>query len=100
MNGEVMFTHIIRSGIVSSIVDESKRLVRVKFPDLDFVSGPLQVLEFPWMKITTTVNDGHFHTATTPVEIKQWMPKVNENVLCSFLPVEDGDGFVLGRIPV
>jgi len=98
-DSDVMFTHIIRSGFVSSIVDESKRLVRVKFPDLDFISGPLQVLEHPWIYIKTTVNDNHFHTATTPTEIKQWMPKVNENVLCSFLPVEDGDGFVLGRIP-
>ena len=98
-DAEVMFTHIIRSGIVSSIVDESKRLARVKFPDIDFISGPLQVLEFPWMKITTTVNDGHLHTATTPTEIKQWMPKVNEKVLCLFLPVDDGDGFILGVIP-
>ena len=36
----------------------------------------------------------HKHDLT----IKPWMPKVNDTVLTLYLPVFNGDGFVLGGI--
>jgi len=40
------------------------------------------------------VQEGHQHDLT----IKPWMPLVNDTVLTLYLPVFNGDGFVLGGI--
>ena len=42
----------------------------------------------------TELQDGHQHDLT----IKPWMPLVNDTVLTLYLPVFNGDGFVLGGI--
>lgn len=41
------------------------------------------------------VEPDHNHPGST---VTLWLPKINETVLVVYLPVEDGDGFVLGRI--
>lgn len=33
------------------------------------------------------------------LNIKQWMPKINDRVLVIYLPCADSDGFVIGGIP-
>lgn len=68
--------NLLRIGTVSS-VDTSKCRARVYFPDKNYVSGWLSVIQ----------------TSKT-----EWVPKVNEEVVCLYLPVFNGDGFVLGGI--
>ena len=78
--------NMVRVGIVTD-VDKSDRRVRVRFPNLNMTSGWLYVLQSPpdvRIIIDFTV---------TP-----WMPEVNDRVLCLYLPVFNGDGFVLGAI--
>lgn len=72
---ENIITNMVRVGIVSD-VDKKKRCVRVRFPNLNLTSGWLYVLKNP----------------------NSWIPAVNDKVLCLYLPVFNGDGFVLGVI--
>ena len=37
----------------------------------------------------------HHHSGTVTAE---WMPQINDRVLVAYLPVENGDGFILGGI--
>ncbi len=69
--------NMVRVGIVTD-VDKKDRRIRVRFPNLNMTSGWLYVLQFA-------------------PEIS-WMPSVNDKVLCIYIPVFNGDGFVLGAI--
>ena len=80
-----------------------KRLVRVgTVTDIDnMTSGWLYVLDthphipaYDPAQQKTELQDGHQHDLT----IKPWMPLVNDTVLTLYLPVFNGDGFVLGGI--
>ena len=78
--------NMVRVGIVTD-VDKKDRRVRVRFPNLNMTSGWLYVLQSPPdVKIIIDFT-------VTP-----WMPEVNDRVLCLYLPVFNGDGFVLGAI--
>lgn len=78
--------NMVRVGIVTD-VDKNDRRVRVRFPNLNMTSGWLYVLQSPPdVKIIIDFT-------VTP-----WMPEVNDRVLCLYLPVFNGDGFVLGAI--
>lgn len=63
--------------------DADKHMVRVKFQDSDFTSGWLYVLQ-----------------RTSPREDapSYWMPRINDTVLCVYLPIWNGDGFVVGGV--
>ena len=124
MPGENVFKNLIRIGEVSSI-DAVKHTARVRFPSLgDMVSAPLYVLQHKDMAVsmqnagvhdhevsgqtgaggdpshahsfsdTTTEAGEHTHDAVTGY----WMPKVNDTVVCLYVPVDDGDGFILGGL--
>ncbi len=67
--------NVVQVGKVSA-VDEAKRMVRVIWPASGETSGWLYVLQ----------------------QSEIWLPKINEAVLVIYQPVEDGDGFVVGRI--
>ena len=68
---------MVRIGKVSTI-NTDKKTARVIYEDMDdLVSGWLSVLQFSG----------------------SWMPKVNDMVLVLYLPVFNGDGFILGVIP-
>lgn len=82
---ENIISNIVRVGIVSN-VDKNKRRVRVRFPNLSLTSCWLYVLKNP--PIITENN----------VEVSPWIPSVNDKVVCLYLPVFNGDGFVLGAI--
>lgn len=94
---------IIRVGIVTS-VDEKRRTARVKFQGEKLPSGPLHILAArPYVPDDKTDpqkteplkgGDRHVHE----LKIKPWLPKVNAAVLCVYLPVFSGDGFMLGEI--
>lgn len=78
--------NMVRVGIVTD-VDKKDRRVRVRFPNLNMTSGWLYVLQSPPdVKIIIDFT-------VTP-----WMPEVNDRVLCLYIPVFNGDGFVLGAI--
>ena len=62
---------LVQIGLVSD-VDRIKRCVRVLWPD----SGWLYILQ----------------------QSGAWLPDINDRVLVLYLPAEDGDGFVVGRI--
>lgn len=70
-----MDIEMVRIGTVTD-TDTVQKKVRVKFQDENTSSGWLPVLQ----------NAG------------SWLPKVNETVLILFVPVWQGDGYVLGRI--
>ena len=83
---------LIRQGAVMAI-DAGKHRARVKLDGEDH-SGWLCVLQHPGAKVTVETADGHPHNAVLDV----WMPKVNDRVLVLYLPVEGGDGFILGVV--
>lgn len=70
-----LLARLVLEGRVSD-VNESKRQVRVIWPDSGETSGWLYVLK---------------HSEV-------WLPKINELVLVLYLPVFGGDGFVLGGL--
>ena len=100
--------NLVRIGTVTD-VNHQKREVRVKFLNTNLTSGWLRVLnnvpaipdyegnqqtEFEAGGSSEASFASHKHNLT----IKQWMPKVNDTVLTLYLPVFNGDGFVLGGI--
>ncbi len=106
---ENILANLVRIGTVSSI-DSGKRVVRVIFPDKDMVSGWLHVLQHPRAGVYIKPEGEHSHDiiggGKTEIEgehdhaasVTYWMPRVNETVLVLYLPVFNGDGFVLGAI--
>lgn len=73
---------LIRLGIVTDR-DADKHMVRVKFQDEGFTSGWLHVLQ---------------RTSPREDEPVYWTPRINDKVLCAYLPIWNGDGFVLGGV--
>lgn len=118
---EKVLERVVRDGIMSALenlvrirtvtwTDPVKRLARVKFQDAGLPSAPLSVLssrpylpdyevkpqrtEFEAGGSGTAAYERHKHDLT----VKPWMPRVNAVVLCLYLPVWNGDGFILGEI--
>ncbi len=98
---------LVRVGTVSDR-NATMHKVRVYFPDLELTSDWLFCLQRQ-NSITVSGTSGHTHQidgGTTgeagahshTVSFGAWTPAINEQVLCLFLPVRDGDGFVLGGI--
>lgn len=106
---------IVRIGTVMNI-DAGKRRARVKFQSENETSGWLYVVQrfaaelyiAPDAKHTHAITDtytGGGAASTFPEHdhlpgshVTWWMPKINDTVLCLYLPVFNGDGFVLGGI--
>jgi len=104
---------IVQVGVVSD-VDKKKGMVRVIWPASGETSGWLYVLQHFAAGLDITPDAEHTHIITdthgggsASVEpdhnhpgstVTLWLPKINETVLVVYLLVEDGDGFVLGRI--
>lgn len=98
MDVEKILSRLVRIGTVT-VTDPVSRVVRVKFEDTGQTSGKLFVLAnrpyIPDYDVPQkTERDGGGHD----LKIKPWMPQVNAIVLILYLPVLDGDGFVLGEI--
>ena len=75
MEHEKILRNLVRIGTVTA-VDQKKRRARAKFQDSGITSH--------WLYI---VQAG-----------AAWLPKVNDTVLVIYLPVFNGDGFILGVI--
>lgn len=115
MNTEQILSRIVQTGTVSA-VDTSKRMARVILKETGHTSGWLKVLQHYGAnfyiepdaehthKITDTYSGGG-SASTFPSHdhlpgsyLTWWMPKVNDEVLVLYLPVFNGDGFILGGI--
>lgn len=90
-------------------VDNVKHTARVKFPNTEIISGWLHVLDnrpfIPDYDVPQETEpkaggsgDPAFESHKHDLVIKQWMPKINDVVVCLYLPVRNSDGFVLGGI--
>ncbi len=99
---------LVRLGIVTD-VNNDKRIARVKYLDTNKPSGWLAVLinrdfipDYDVPQRTEYESGGSgdaaFESHKHDLIIKPYMPKVNEQVLVLYLPVRDGDGFILGGI--
>lgn len=110
MNNE-MLVNLVRIGSVSA-VDPAKRAARVLFADTGQTSGWLRVLQHTGAAMQVTPDGEHTHeitggdgTASTQPNhnhpgsfLSIWMPKVNDQVLVFYLPVFNGDGFIIGGV--
>lgn len=102
-----ILANLVRVGTVFA-VDGGARKARVRFEDKNLTSGWLPVLKSP--PFIPSANEAHTETAAGgsgeaafeshrhSLVIKPWMPSVNDTVLCLYVPVENGDGYVLGAI--
>lgn len=108
MDVEKILKHLVRIGTVT-VTDPVKRVARVKFEDTGQTSGLLYVLAnrpyVPDYDVPQRTEfeaggsgDPAFASHKHDLIIKPWMPKVNAVVLTVYLPVLDGDGFILGEI--
>lgn len=77
MDSEKILARLVQIGTVSA-VDGTKRMARVILKETGHTSGWLCVL--------------------SPYASTQRMPRVNDQVLVLYLPVFNGDGFILGGI--
>ena len=73
MDSEVILSRMVQIGTVSA-VDHSRRMVRVIFKETCHTSS--------WLKVLSSCG----------------IPEVNDQVLVLYLPVLNGDGFILGGI--
>ena len=114
MDVEKILSGLVRLGTVTA-VDNDQRLARVKFQDQNLPSDWLPVLisldvmhYYPyddpqWTEFETEhkgskEGDPDYAEHRHKVILKPYMPKVNDQVLTVFLPVDNADGFVLGGI--
>lgn len=108
MDIEKILKRLVRIGTVT-VTDPVKRVARVKFEDTGETSGLLYVLAnrsyIPDYDVPQQTEfeaggsgDPAFANHKHDLIIKPWMPKVNAVVLTLYLPVLDGDGFILGEI--
>lgn len=107
---------LVRVGRVMD-TDQGKRLARVKFDSEGFTSGWLHVIQHSEVGLHIEPDAQHKHTIIDtftgggdsldyPAHDHPgsfgtyWMPKVNETVLCLYVPTEDGagDGYIVGGI--
>ncbi|MCF8017845.1 MAG: hypothetical protein K9L62_00470 [Vallitaleaceae bacterium] len=99
----------MRIGTVSS-VDSAKRTVRVIYKDKNIVSGWLPVLQHYGAGVHVNPDGEHTHSITGggtaeadgehdhEADVTYWMPRINDTVVVLYIPVFNGDGFVLGAI--
>lgn len=108
MDVEKILSRLVRIGTVT-MADPVNRVARVKFEDSGQSSGLLYVLaNRPYVpdydvpqkteKRAGGSGDAAFEDHDHDLKIKPWMPRVNAVVLTVYLPILDGDGFILGEI--
>ena len=101
-----LLKNIVRVATVTAVNNE-EHIARVKFKDTAYTSDWLRVLDnrpfIPWYDVEQRTEyvaggagaaayENHAHS----LEINQWMPVVNQTVLTLYIPVDDGDGYIIG----
>lgn len=84
---------VIRIGKVSS-VDTGKKMARVVFEDKDNVVSA----ELPVLVNTPTIKAKDSQEGECTLDIKPWLPKVEQMVVVAYLPSGGGDGVILGGL--
>lgn len=109
MDAEKMISGLVRVGTVTD-VDNDGHKARVKFQGENMTSGWLFVLDNkPYIpdydeepqhteKASGGSGEAAYDEHQHELIIKQWMPKINDTVLCLYLPGFNADGFVVGGI--
>lgn len=105
---ESILGRMVRVGIVTD-VDVPTRRARVKFDGEDRSPGFLRVLASP--PFIPRINgpsrtepaaggsgDSAFAEHTHDVVVTPWLPRVNDSVMTLYLPGDDSDGYILGRV--
>jgi phage baseplate assembly protein gpV len=80
----------VETGVVSS-VSSDHRTARVRIDGK--VSDSLQIVSRP-VKVTVQCPE----CGSLTVKIEQWTPSVNEQVLCVFKSMRDGNGYIVGAV--
>lgn len=106
---------IIRVGTVQAYYQD-KDAARVKFDDKGgIISAPLKVIRRPVNVVPGQNDQAGGKTAGTSLKydrndsltteihshaayVKDWVPQVNDMVVCIYVPGGDGDGFILGMV--
>ena len=99
---------MVRIGKVTDVSND-KLQARVLYQDSGMTSDWLQVVKnFPFIPGYDVPQRTEFESGGSgeaaferhkhDLIIKPWMPKINEIVLVIYLPVRDGDGFILGSL--
>jgi len=94
--------NMVRVGKVSS-VNSLKKTARVIFEKLgNLSSGDLPILQTGAMVSLAQASltygaetQTHGHTVT----VNSWMPYVGQYVVCLYLPIFNGDGWIIGGLP-
>ena len=105
--------NLVRIGVVSA-VNAADKTARVIFEDKNITSGWLHILQHGGAGVsikaagihTHSITDtftgggsasdagGHIHAAN----VTTWIPAINDSVVVLYLPVFNGDGFILGAL--
>ncbi len=96
---------MVQIGIVTA-VDITNNKARVKFRDVDMTSDWLYVLQRPNTQLCVNADvklkgDSSEETnasVTVNGTAEKWLPKINDTVVVLYLPIFNGDGFILGAI--
>lgn len=114
MDAEQILSRMVQIGTVSA-VNTSKSAVRVILKQSGEMSGWLKVLQHIGGALSITLDAAHTHIITDTYTgggsastfaahnhagsiTAGWMPNINDDVLVLYLPILNGDGFVLGGI--
>lgn len=108
MDAVKILARLVQVGTVTD-ADNARRVARVKFHDTGITSAWLHVLKSPPFIPayegpqrtefeTGGSGDSAFASHKHDLTILPWMPKVNETVLVVYLPVKEGDGYIVGGI--
>jgi phage baseplate assembly protein gpV len=104
--------NLVRIGTVSAV---SGQKARVMFDDTGITSDWLIVLQHPGADVHVEPDAEHTHTITDTytgggsastepdhdhpgTHVTHWIPKVGSRVVALYVPVIDGDGYILGEL--
>lgn len=92
-----LIKRMVQVGVVSAIKGTT---ARVMFRESGMTSSFLPVLQHNGAVVETKPAGGpedpkHTHEAS----VQTWMPKVNDVVLVIYPPIQNSDGYIIGRLP-
>lgn len=91
---DALIKRMVQVGIVTAVQGTT---VRVLFRESGMTSGWLPVLQHNGAGVTMQKAGDPTHTHKASVTT--WMPNINDAVLVLYSPIQNSDGYILGRIP-
>ncbi len=99
-----IISRLIQIGTVMAV---SGTKARVRHEDSGIISDWLPVLQRTDEVVAIQSAGSHTHdgsagsaagTHTHTAAVTSWVPNVNDKVVCVYLPMQNSDGFIIGRI--